>query len=50
MAGVESAAMRNSLQISLVAVCLVLPGAISLDAQRAAESRNVELVGHNGLR
>jgi hypothetical protein len=38
--------MRNSLPLAL---CLVLPAAGSMQAQRGADARNVVLVGHNDL-
>ena len=41
--------MRTSLHVRCLAVCLVLAYAITVHAQRPAESRNVVLVGHNDL-
>jgi hypothetical protein len=46
--GVEYAVMRSSLHFLLLVVCLVLPARLT-DGQGAAESRNMELVGHNDL-
>jgi len=41
--------MRTSLHVRFLAVFLVLAYAITVNAQRQAESRNVVLVGHNDL-
>src|SRR5262245_50296991 len=46
---IQYAAMRSSLQVWLVLVGLGLSAVTAVNAQRAAESRNMVLVGHNDL-